>query len=228
MSKNINIVKIKEGDNYFKRNINFYNLSKKPLVEGGEDLRIIDLIKQNNLKPKSILEIGCANGIKLNQYQDSLKTNINYGIDLSSKAINFGKKKYKKLKLLKLSSLEINKIKKNFDLIICGFFLYLLDREEIFNQFNLIYKKLTINGYLIINDFDPLFKHTNTSVHNKNLKSFKMSYDNFLEESGLFKVIYKIRNNWKSVNDKKKFKSDETCLTLYKKINFINSYPENI
>lgn len=55
-----------------------------------------------------------------------------------------------------------------------------------------------------------------------------MSYDNFLEESGLFKVIYKIRNNWKSVNDKKKFKSDETCLTLYKKINFINSYPENI
>ena len=108
------------------------------------------------------------------------------------------------------------------------FFLNLLDREEIFNQFNLIYKKLTINGYLIINDFDPLFKHTNTSVHNKNLRSFKMSYDNFLEESGLFKVIYKIRYNVKSVNDKKKFKSDETCLTLYKKINFINSYPENI
>ena len=227
MSKNINIVKIKEGDNYFKRNINFYNSSKKTLV-GGEDLRIIDLIKKNNLKLKSILAIGCTTGSKLNQYQDSLKTNINYGIDLSSKAINFGKKKYKKLKLLKLSSLEINKIKKNFDLIICGFFLYLLDREEIFNQFNLIYKKLTINGYLIINDFDPLFKHTNTSVHNKNLKSFKMSYDNFLEESGLFKVIYKIRNNMKSVNDKKKFKSDDTCLTLYKKINFINSYPENI
>ena len=121
MSKNINIVKVKQSDNYFKRNINFYNPSKKTLV-GGEDLRIIDLIKKNNLKLKSILEIGCATGIKLNQYKDSLKTNINYGIDLSSKAINFGKKKYKKLKLLKLSSLEINKIKKNFDLIICGFF----------------------------------------------------------------------------------------------------------
>ncbi len=229
MRKNINIVKIKEGDNYFKRNTNFYNPLKK-ISGGGEvrDLRIIDLIKQNNLKPKSILEIGCATGIKLNQYQDSLKTNINYGIDLSSKAINFGKKKYKKLKLLKLSSLEINKIKKNFDLIICGFFLYLLDREEIFNQFNLIYKKLTTNGHLIINDFDPLFKHTNISTHNKNLKSFKMSYDNFLEESGLFKVIYKISHNLESINDKKKFKSNDTSITLYKKINFINSYPENI
>lgn len=229
MRKNINIVKIKEGDNYFKRNTNFYNPSKK-ISGGGEvrDLRIIDLIKQNNLKPKSILEIGCATGIKLNQYQENLKTNINYGIDLSSKAINFGKKKYKKLKLLKLSSLEINKIKKNFDLIICGFFLYLLDREEIFNQFNLIYKKLTTNSHLIINDFDPVFKHTNTSTHNKNLKSFKMSYDNFLEESGLFKVIYKISYNWESINDKKKFKSNDTSITLYKKINFINSYPENI
>jgi ubiquinone/menaquinone biosynthesis C-methylase UbiE len=229
MRKNINIVQIKEGDNFFKRNINFYNPSKK-ISGGGEvrNLRIIDFIKQNNLKPKSILEIGCATGIMLNQYQDSLKTNINYGIDLSSKAINFGKKKYKKLKLFKLSSLEINKIKKNFDLIICGFFLYLLDREEIFNQFNLIYKKLTTNGHLIINDFDPLFKHTNTSIHNKNLKSFKMSYDNFLEESGLFKVIYKISYNQESINDKKKFKSNYTSITIYKKINFINSYPENI
>ena len=108
------------------------------------------------------------------------------------------------------------------------FFLYLLDREEIFNQFNLIYKKLTTNGHLIINDFDPLFKHTNTSVHNKNLKVFKMSYDNFLEESGLFKVIYKISHNWESINDKKKFKSNDTSITLYKKINFTNSYPQNI
>jgi ubiquinone/menaquinone biosynthesis C-methylase UbiE len=233
MSQNINMLK-KKSDNFFLRNKKFYNPSKKIPYKldhhwgGQEDLRIIDLIKQNNLKPKSILEIGCATGIKLNQYQESLKTNINYGIDLSSKAINFGKQKYKKLKLLKLSSLEINKINKNFDLIICGFFLYVLDREEIFNQFNLIYKKLTTNGYLIINDFDSLFKHTNTSQHNKNLKYFKMSYSNFLEESGLFKVVYKISYNWKSINDKKKFKCNDTSITLYKKINFINSYPENL
>ena len=55
-----------------------------------------------------------------------------------------------------------------------------------------------------------------------------MSYDNFLEESGLFKVIYKISHNLESINDKKKFKSNDTSITLYKKINFINSYPENI
>jgi SAM-dependent methyltransferase len=228
MNKNIKIVKKSEANNYFDRNLYFYK------SDGGVgdilDDRINDLIKVNNLNSKSVLEIGCATGIKLNQYQQILNSKINYGIDLSSKAIKLGRKKYKNLKLLKLSSLEINKIKQEFDLIICGFFLYLLDREEIFNQFNLIYKKLKADGYLIIHDFDPLFKHTNTSMHNNKLKSFKMSYDNFLEESGLFKTVYKIRNdfNQANANDKNLFKSKDTAITLYKKINFIYSYPENL
>jgi SAM-dependent methyltransferase len=228
MNKNLKIVKSSEANNFFKRNLYFYK--NKDNKHNLEDSRIKNLIRINNLKSKSILEIGCATGIRLNQYQKILHSKINYGIDLSSNAIKLGKKKYKKLKLLKLSSLEINKIKENFDLIICGFFLYLLDREEIFNQFNLIYKKLKTDGYLIIHDFDPLFKHTNTSIHNNNLKSFKMSYDNFLEESGLFKTVYKIRNDFSQTNSNNKFffKSKDTAITLYKKINFIYSYPENL
>jgi SAM-dependent methyltransferase len=226
MNKNLKIIKKSEANNYFDRHLYFYKSDGEDLL----DCRIINLIKVNNLNSKSILEIGCSTGIKLNQYQKILNSKINYGIDLSSKAIKLGKKKYKNLKLLKLSSLEINKIKQEFDLIICGFFLYLLDKEEIFNQFNLIYKKLKPDGYLIIEDYDPLFKHTNTSIHNKNLKCYKMSYDNFLEESGLFKVVYKIRNNYNllKVNDKKLFKSGDVSLTLYKKIDFKDSYPHNI
>ena len=57
-----------------------------------------------------------------------------------------------------------------------------------------------------------------------------MENDNFLEESGLFKTVYKIRNNFSqtNANDKKIFKSNDTSITMYKKINFINSYPENL
>ena len=220
---NIKIVKQKEANKYFKRNLDFFNSSKN-------DYRIVDLIKTSKINPKSILEIGCANGIKLNEYQQNLDSKINYGIDLSSKAISSGKKRFKKLKLIKLSSLEIEKIKIKFDLIICGFFLYLLDREELFKQFDLIYKKLNKNGYLIIQDCDPLFKHTNSSIHDVRLKTFKMSYDNFLEESGLFKIIYKIRNNTNlmTAHDAKKFKSEDTAITLFKKIDFVESYPENV
>lgn len=218
--KNIQKVKTKEADEWFSRNY-------KSLKNDKLNFKIVNLIKNNNISSKSILEIGCANGVKLNQYSNILKTKINYGVDLSKKAILDGRKKYKNLNLLNISSLEIHKIKTNFDLIICGFFLYHLDRELIFNQFDLIYNKLNKNGLLLINDFDPLFKHSNKDTNTKNLISYKMSYDNFLVESGLFEMIYKLKYDI-ITKDNRKFKSDKISLTLFKKIDFKKKYPEDL
>ncbi len=220
MMKILKNLKKKEADNFFIRNKSHYD-------DKSFSKEIVDLVKNNNLKADRILEIGCANGHKLNQYSKLLKSKKNYGIDLSKKAILDGRKKYKNLKLLNISSLEIDKIKIDFDLIICGFFLYKLDREFIFNQFDLIYKKLVKNGFLVILDFDPLFKHSNKDFNTKNSISFKMNYDNFLVESGLFEVIYKFKYKT-STKDEKKFKSDKVSITLFKKVNFQESYPENI
>ena len=218
--KNIKLLKNKEVDRFYLRNINYLNYYSP-------DEKIINLIKNNNLKADKILEIGCANGHKLNEYSKLLKSKKNYGVDLSKKAILNGKKKYKNLKLLNISSLEIDKIKLNFDLVICGFFLYHLDRELIFKQFDLIYEKIVKNGFLIIFDFDPLFKHSNRDFNTKNLMSYKMSYDNFLTESGLFEVIYKFKFKT-TTNDRSKFKSDKVSLTLFRKIDFQKQYPENV
>ena len=215
-----NLLLVKNKNNWFYRN-------KKNIINHNDDEHINELIRINNLKEKNILEIGCSNGYKLIKYKELLKSNNCFGVDLSKEAIFDGKKRYKNLKLLNLSSLDINKIKLNFDLIICGFFLYQLDRNLIFQQFDLIYKKLNKNGYLLIRDFDPLFKHTNTDFNNKKLRTFKMNYDNLLTESGLFDFIYKIKYKTKT-QDKKKFKSDKISYSLFRKIDFIESYPENI
>ena len=218
--KNLNLVKKKEANKYFLRN-------KKHFEKNLIDEKIISLIKDNHLKANSILEIGCANGNKLHQYAKLCKSKKIYGVDLSNKAIKDGKKKYKNLKLFNMSSIQIDKIKLNFDFIICGFFLYHLDRELIFRQFDLIHRKLFKNGFLLIWDFDPLFKHSNKDFNTKKLTSFKMSYDNFLTESGLFEMVYKIKYKTKT-NDKRIFKSENVSLTLFKKIEFKNKYPENI
>ena len=55
-------------------------MSEKPFIALGG-------IKNNNLKKDKILEIGCADGNKLNQYSKLLKSKKNYGIDLSKKAM---------------------------------------------------------------------------------------------------------------------------------------------
>tara|TARA_Y100000294_G_C8427190_1_gene285242 strand:- start:57 stop:725 length:669 start_codon:yes stop_codon:yes gene_type:complete len=221
--RKLSLVKNNNHNKWFSRN-------KKHILNKMSDKydeKIDDLIKTNNLKAKNILELGCSNGYKLIKYKELLKSKNCYGIDVSKKAILDGKKRYKGLKLLNYSSLEINKIKLKFDLVICGFFLYQLDRDYIFQQFDLIYKKLNENGLLLIRDFDPLFKHTNMDFNNKKLNTYKMSYDNFLIESGLFEMIYKIK--YKTLtSDKKKFKSDKISYSLFRKINFKKSYPENI
>ena len=217
--KNLNLIKKKEADRYFERNKN-QNLN---LI----DKKIFELIRINSIKANNILEIGCNDGNKLNQYSKLCNSKKSYGVDLSKKAILSGKQKYKNLKFLNISSVEIDKIKINFDFIICGFFLYHLDRELIFKQFDLIHRKLSNEGLLLINDFDPLFKHSNRDFNTRKLITFKMSYDNFLTESGLFEVVYK--NKYKtSTRDKRKFKSNKVSLTLFKKINFQKTYPENI
>tara|TARA_B100000780_G_C20708760_1_gene281756 strand:+ start:219 stop:383 length:165 start_codon:yes stop_codon:yes gene_type:complete len=48
-----------------------------------------------SLNPKSILDIGCADGSKLNYYHKQLKTRINYGVGSPDKAIKEGKKSIK-------------------------------------------------------------------------------------------------------------------------------------
>ena len=140
--KNLNLIKKKEADRYFIRNKN----NTPNLI----DKKILDLIRINSIKANNILEIGCGNGTKLNQYSKLCNSRKSYGIDLSKKAILNGKRNYKDLKLLNISSIEIDKIKINFDFIICGFFLYHLDRELIFKQFDLIHRKLIKNGLIII------------------------------------------------------------------------------
>ena len=65
--RNIKIVKNKEADRWFLRNFHSYN-------DNSLSEKIINLIKNNNLKADKILEIGCANGNKLNQYSKLLKS----------------------------------------------------------------------------------------------------------------------------------------------------------
>jgi ubiquinone/menaquinone biosynthesis C-methylase UbiE len=226
-NKNLLLVKNKEGDNYFNRNIKSSEIYNK--MHNKEYFKIIDLIKTTKINPKNILEIGCGTGIKLDFIRKELKISKNcIGIDLSKKAINYGTKKFKDLKLYRMSSLDIYKIKKKFDLVICGFFLYLLDRHNIFKQFNLIYEKINYNGYLLIEDFEPLFNHTNFDNRNKNkLKIFKQSYTDFLVSSGTFKLIYKF-NSCMTKKDKRNFLSNDYSMSLYQKINFTENYPKNI
>ena len=76
------------------------------------------MLEISKIKATSVLEIGCADGGKLNLYKKHFESNNKnvkcWGVDLSKKAIQSGKKKYPELNLINCSSLEITKLKKKF------------------------------------------------------------------------------------------------------------------
>jgi cyclopropane fatty-acyl-phospholipid synthase-like methyltransferase len=87
--KNFKIVKRKEADKYYIRNIKIYK-------NNSEDLNLSNILKLNLIKGSKILEIGCCNGKRLDQYRRYLGSHKTIGIDLSKKAINEGKNYIKK------------------------------------------------------------------------------------------------------------------------------------
>lgn len=223
MKKNFTQLLKKEANNYFKRNI------KKLSSQNFDNNFTLESLKICKIRPKKILEIGCFNGYRLEQlrkyYVNEKKQVDCFGIDLSKLAINDGNKKFPKIRLYERSSLNLINMKHKFDLIICDF-LYLLDRELIFEQFDQIYKSLNKDGYLLISDFEPLFPHFNINNKKKNFFSFKVNYSNFLLSSNLFKKIY--FKNWSVLKKNSKYLDNNYSTAIYKKINFKLSFPKNI
>ena len=77
--------------------------------------QIYQILSQNSLNPKSIVEVGCGAGEILNQLYSLLPSNIRFtGYDISSDAINFAKKRTNDR--LKFELEDFLKVEKEFDL----------------------------------------------------------------------------------------------------------------
>jgi predicted TPR repeat methyltransferase len=205
-----------DSDAFYKRSINRIIINKD---------RTFKIIKKNTIKFKNILEIGCQDGHREIIYK-SLNKNIKYyGVDVSKKAIKIGKSYNRNI--FNLSSLKIDKLNKKFDLIVLGFILYLMNREDIFKQMDVIYKCLSPNGHLIIQDFESNITHYNQYRNYKKIFTYKTNYSNLLKSSNLFllidKKIYVPRKK-----KEEKFKYNNRSISLYKKIIFEKFFPKNL
>lgn len=163
-------------------------------------------------KPKKILEIGCSTGFILERLRLISKKSSCYGLDTSELAIREGKKIFPKLKLFHGEFLT-NKInKKKFDLIIFGFFLFMLPSSQVLSLFLKAHESLGANGYIIIYDFKPNKKFTKKNYkHSKFIKVYKWDFKKVFLSTPTYKMVY----------NKTKFKNKEfkdTELSVIKKI----------
>tara|TARA_B100001250_G_scaffold413015_2_gene445790 strand:- start:822 stop:1490 length:669 start_codon:yes stop_codon:yes gene_type:complete len=173
-----------EGNSWYKRNK--HDLGKSKMVENDF---FIPFINDKN----RILEIGCSNGNNLN-YVNSKLPDFNlemHGVDPSREAINSGNKMYPDINLQVGTSETLDYDDRCFDIVICGNFLYLVDRDLIFRTISEIDRVLKYGGFLIIVDFDVPAAYSNNYIHCENVQSYKNDYSKFFVGCGHYTIVGK-------------------------------------
>ena len=174
----------KEGDRWFKRNLNRDSRNFKDINS------FIPLIKDKD----KILEIGTSDGIKLDYLSrkiPSLNPSL-FGIDPSYESINAGMSLYPNLNLKQGTSDQIEFDNQYFDVVILGFCLYLVDRELLFKTISEVDRTLKQGGYLVITDFETPFPVKRKYEHYEGCFSYKNNYSNFFLGGGHYSLINKI------------------------------------
>lgn len=169
MGKQSFIVQTTEGDAWYSRNKD---------KDRNDDPVLREILDNPNLSPLSVLEIGCGTGWRLNKIRTIYDGCECRGADLSWEAIHYGRNKYSKVGLRVAEAANLGYPNDMFDLVIIGFCLYLVDREDLFKVVAEADRVLMNKGALIIHDFVPDEPHSRDYKHDKHLTTYKMGYHN--------------------------------------------------
>jgi SAM-dependent methyltransferase len=172
----------KDADDWFDRNSGFnHNIFTE---------YFLSLFSKKELANLNVAEFGVGRGGNVNllsHYVSSID-----GYDGSCKSID-------NLKQLSKSNKNINgfcvnlssnfKNDKKYDVIIYGFFTYMINNDEFNNLIENSKKMLNDNGYIFIYDFLSKNNKSSLDSHNKALKVYKRNLDFYLKEFNNFNLI---------------------------------------
>lgn len=209
----------KEGDGWFKRNLNVL----------GDSFDVPSyLIELYNLKPKKVLEIGCSNGWRLAKIGDKSGAEC-FGLEPSLKAIKDGQRKYPKIKF-KRGLASLLPFKEKFDLVIINFVLHWVDRGSLLKTIAEIDRVLSKNGFLIIGDFLPDYPVRNHYHHlpKQKVYTYKQDYAEIFTSSRLYGLVAKTIFNHGNKAGFSLAKSQDQCVCcllrkMPDRLYFINS-----
>lgn len=187
VEKNKSFFENGEANEWFKRN--------KERLENRRSDTTIDLLA-NWLKTfadeiTDILEIGCGVGHRLNKLAESLSAN-GFGVEPSSDAIKYMKKKFPKIKIKKGYGDNVP-FSNKFDLVHLGFFLYLVDREVYLRCISEADRLVKFGGFLSILDFETPIPYSNTYAHQSEVFAHKQNNSDVFVASGLYSVVNKFQ-----------------------------------
>lgn len=155
---------------------------------------VISLIKDYQLKPDSVLEIGCSAGYRLNGIKNEFNNCSVFGIEPSEKALEYGKAHFPKVNFIHGTADNMSEFANDsMDIIIVGFVFYVIDRSTLFKVIAEIDRVLKNEGILIIVDFfsETALKNAYQHINDFSAFSFKQNYDEIFTSSKLYYLLDK-------------------------------------
>ena len=162
---------------------------------------VIATMKASGIIPRIILEVGCANGWRLRQFQKTWPC-IVAGIDPG---------------VLNVDPLWMDRgtadnlsmhLTGRFDTVVYGFCLYLCDREDLFKIVAEGDRVLKDGGHLIVYDFHADTPFARHYAHYAGVHSYKMDYAKLWLSNPAYSVVRRERHG---------LDDDKTCVTIMKK-----------
>jgi SAM-dependent methyltransferase len=181
-----------EGDRWFGRN-------RKALEDFDPEvdppLRVMELY---HLKPRTVLEIGAANGFRLAEIARRHGAR-GVAVELSKEAVREGKKKFPMVDFV-CGPAHAVPLDQTFDLIIVNFVLHWIDRSFLLRSVAEIDRLLAEDGFLLIGDFHPA-NFLQVPYHHlagEPVHTFKQNYAAPFLASGLYHPVGLLGGNHSS------------------------------
>lgn len=178
-----------EADQWFERN--------KAVLDSNRGDPVADALKIIGVKPKRVLEIGCANGWRLSRLRQAFTAEC-VGIDPSSRAIEQGLKEFAGIDLRVGAADRIPFAAREFDLVIFGFCFYLIDPDLHFQCVAEADRVLCDGGVLVISDFLTPFPYHNNYSHLDGVRSHKLEFSRYFLAHPGYNLIHRTLNHAQS------------------------------
>lgn len=166
---------------------NFERMRKERSFPALDTHPIIKSYLSFDLRPSTILEVGCTTGYvleKLRQISNATCT----GIDISEKAIMHGRECFPMLDLKCINGETYDYGESNFDLVIFGGCLFEFDPTTLFKVFASADKSLKDQGHIFIWDFLSIGPIRRPYRHESETVIHKMDYLNFFLASPFYRL----------------------------------------
>lgn len=137
---------------------------------------VVDVLHRNGVRASRVLEVGCADGGRVAHLAEAWGSQTVVGIEPSRAAVTSGKGRFPGVSFIVGTHRRVGGGLGTFDLVVLGFFLYLLPREDLFRTVTAVDEVLAAGGHLAIYDFDPGSARRRPYSHDERVTTWKTDH----------------------------------------------------